>query len=245
MNLLGWGTPSIFIKGIGTFISDFKLVPNDKWYNIVWVNDIENMKLSLYINGDKIQTWNHNIMTITPDIPTNIRIGFDTPDNYFDTGAITKVSIYRNVLSDEEIKNNFTDDVTSVTPVQSGPFKKYVTPSECSSYIKTSKNISKECISAIRRSVGCTVPVTENAFENYADDTLEFIINDSFALANWRGYEDTNPLVWRTKSCYGDDKTLWPERIRTRTRSPTIFYQTPEISTMEYPDLISKMNINP
>ena len=232
LNLLGWGTPSVYIKGIGTFVSDFKLVPNEKWYNIVWVNDIENMKLSLYINGQNVQEWKHNIKTITPDIPTNIRIGFDTPDNYLDTGAITKVSIYRNVLSGEEIMKNFTDGLLSVTPAQPGPFKKYVAPTECSSYTKTSKNISKECISAIRKSVGCTQPVSNDSFTNYADDdTLEYIINDSFALANWRGYEDAS-LVWRTKSCYGDDKTKWPQRIRF---SPKL--------NIEY--FISKLNINP
>ena len=119
LHLLGLGTPSIYIKGIGTFVSDFKLIPNDKWYNIVWVNDIKNMKLSLYINGDKLQTWNHNIMTITPDIPKNIRIGFDASDNSLDTGAITKVSIYRNILSDEQIKdvNLFYDKYISDTKV--------------------------------------------------------------------------------------------------------------------------------
>ena len=232
LNLLGWGTPSIFIKGIGTFVSDFYLVPNEKWYNIVWVNDIENMKLSLYINGENVQEWKHNVKTITPDIPTNIKIGFDTSDNYLDTGAITKVSIYRNVLSDKEIMKNFTDGLLSVTPAQSGPFKKYVAPTECSSYTKTDKNISKECISAIRKSVGCTQPVSEDYLTNSANETLESIINDSVAIANWRGYKDDDELIWRTKSCYGDDKTKWPQRIRF---SPT----------MKIGDLISKLNINP
>ena len=238
LHLLGLGTPSIYIKGIGTFVSDFKLIPNDKWYNIVWVNDIKNMKLSLYINGDKLQTWNHNIMTITPDIPKNIRIGFDASDNSLDTGAITKVSIYRNILSDEQIKKNYMDQgdfIFSKLEVggkaQKGPFKMYVAPSECSSYKNTSTDISKECISAIRRSVGCTVPVTENAFKSYDDKTLEYIINESFERANWRGYDDTDPLVWRTKSCYGDDKTLWPERIRIRS--------------MNYRNLENRLNLNP
>lgn len=80
----------------------------DKWVHLVWIKDVPNKTITLYINGDKVFSWT-GVIDDTNVNYKEIRVGNDNNKGraYF-KGKISNINIFSKILSPEEISRLYT-----------------------------------------------------------------------------------------------------------------------------------------
>jgi len=89
---------------------DSQAVVQDEWFHALYTCDTNKDELKLYVNGELIGT---DISGATPVDLTGLMIGREKSDRYFH-GVLDEVRIYKRVLSEDEVVQNYNVESNSI-----------------------------------------------------------------------------------------------------------------------------------
>ena len=105
-------------------------IDTNKWYHFAYTSDTEKDELKLYSNGEMVQQGNTG--AVANDL-TDLTIGDEYTDPRIFTGILDEARIYKRILSEDEIQQNYKVNSNSLAVAPAGKL------STCWGKIKTAK----------------------------------------------------------------------------------------------------------